>query len=224
MKNYKNELTKALITFGAEYRALSEQADAVKANANLSDVGRATQLQYLQGQVAQAGQRVAEQAGELVDSAMMELQNKWEAPMDKLTDAGYQAGLSNAVKMLEAGTVARDDFPVLLGKFEGDYSALGLLKEAAKKSAKYAGVPFPMDNRAHTLGLLEQIKSNLVRLAGVQLPASVQKPWNVFNNGGLINATIEVDSLLEFIDTLTDELEPPAQTVPLFTLEDTRHK
>lgn len=118
-----------------------------------------------------------------IDQGLEGLAEKWKkGSTGKHFDAGYQAGLSNAVKMLEKGVITeKEDVQNIIDTYTGDYSALALIKTVLVKSEnatlRDCALLIPADNRR----LLGQLRDNVDQNINIFTMQTVSKSWNSFN-------------------------------------------
>ncbi|EXG87937.1 hypothetical protein K413DRAFT_4842 [Clostridium sp. ASBs410] len=148
-----------------------------------------------------------------IDQGLEGLDEKWKkGSTGKLFDAGYQAGLTNVVKMLEMAAITeKEDVKNIIDTYTGDYSAMALIKTVLVKSEhatlRDCALLIPADNREYNRRLLGQLRDNVDQNINISTLQAVSKSWNSFNQG-LTSVSISMDSMAQFVtDRLGDNLE-----------------
>lgn len=154
-----------------------------------------------------------DEAVKIINQGLEALATVWKnSSAGKLTDSGYQAGLSNVIKALELGAIReKDDIQNIIDTYAGDFNALAMIKKILKNSndetlVLYASM-VPEDNRDKNKRLLNQLKGNVDTYMNVNALKNASKAWNSFNQG-LTGVSASMDSMAEFVETkLGDDLE-----------------
>ncbi|MBR3784834.1 MAG: hypothetical protein IKJ77_00285 [Firmicutes bacterium] len=141
------------------------------------------------------------------------MEDKWnKGATGKLTDAGYQAGLSNVLKMIELDAIRNEaDIKGIIETYQDDFNAMATVKAALAKSTKQEVKKLtylvPEDTRETTRNLLNQLQANVNSYMNKTNVQNSVKSWNAFNtrNG---NVAASMDGMMKFVeDRLTDDLE-----------------
>lgn len=173
----------------------------VQRNVAYTEIGREQAVKQLLDGFAPTVQLYHDKAIAAIDQGLEGLAEKWKkSSTGKLFDAGYQAGLSNVVKMLEMGAVTeKEDVQNIVDTYIGDYSALALIKTVLIKSENIAlkdcSLLIPADNREYNRRLLGQLRDNVDQNINI----------HTFNQG---LALMSIEGMIQFVtDRLGDNLE-----------------
>lgn len=197
----KTELINLFKEFKNRYEAVQGQVEGVRKNVAYTEIGREQAIKQLLDGFAPTVQLYHDKAIAAIDQGLEGLAERWKkSSTGKLFDAGYQAGLSNVVKMLEMGAVTeKEDVQNIIDTYIGDYSALALIKTVLVKSENIAlkdcALLIPADNREYNRRLLGQLRDN------------VDQNMNIYTfNQGL--ALMSIEGMIQFVtDRLGDNLE-----------------
>ena len=195
----KTELINLFKEFKNRYETVQAQVAEVQRNIAYTEIGREQAVKQLLDSFAPTVQLYHDKAIAAIDQGLEGLSERWKkGSTGKLFDAGYQAGLTNVVKMLEMGAVTeKEDVQNIIDTYTGDYSALALIKTVLAKSEniplKDCALLIPADNRR----LLGQLRDN------------VDQTMNIYTfNQGLASVSMSMDSFVQFVtDRLGDNLE-----------------
>lgn len=209
----KTELINLFKEFKNRYETVQAQVEGVRKNVAYTEIGREQAVKQLLDGFAPTVQLYHDKAIAAIDQGLEGLAERWKkGSTGKLFDAGYQAGLSNVVKMLEMGTVTeKEDVQNIIDTYIGDYSALALIKAVLVKSEhatlKDCTLLIPADNREYNRRLLGQLRDNVDQNINIATMQTVSKSWNSFNQG-MTSVSMSMDSFVQFVtDRLGDNLE-----------------
>lgn len=207
----KTELIKVFKDYKTKYEAVQVKKGEIDKSTLYTPEGRAEVVEKLLTDFAPTVQMYHDKAVEIIDTGLVALAEKWkESSAGKLMDSGYQAGLSNVIKMLELGTVQeKDDLQNIIDTYAGDFNALAVIKKVLKNSGNKVlqDVVMPEDNRERNKQLLAQLRGNVDRNINNETLKSSSKAWNAFNRGRA-DVSVSMDSMAEFVETrLGDDLE-----------------
>lgn len=199
----KTELINLFKEFKNRYETVQIQADEIRKSAAYTEIGREQAIKQLLDGFAPTVQLYHDKAVAAIDQGLEGLAERWKkGSTGKLFDAGYQAGLSNVVKMLEMGAVTeKEDVQNIIDTYTGDYSALALIKTVLTKSEhptlRDSALLIPVDNREYSRRLLGQLRDN------------VDQNMNIYTfNQGMTSVSMSMDSFVQFVpDRLGDNLE-----------------
>jgi hypothetical protein len=201
--NKKTELINLFKEFKNRYETVQVQVAEVQRNVAYTEIGREQAVKQLLDGFAPTVQLYHDKAIAAIDQGLEELAERWKkSSTGKLFDAGYQAGLSNVVKMLEMGAVTeKEDVQNIIDTYMGDYSALALIKAVLIMSENIAlkdcALLIPADNREYNRRLLGQLRDN------------VDQSMRIYNfNQGVSSVSMSLDGMIQFVtDRLGDNLE-----------------
>lgn len=209
----KEDLIRTFKEYKEKYESMQMQAAEINKNTVYTPEGRERLIVQLIDSFTPTVSLYHDKAANIIDTGLMILSEKWkENSAEKLTDGGYQAGLTNVIKILEMGVVgSKDDIQNIIDVYKGDYNALAVIREILYKSKdeeiqKFASL-VPGDNRGENKRLLSQLHSNVDKYINVDTVRGVSKSWNAFNHG-MTSVSSSMDSMSKFVqDRLGDNLE-----------------
>lgn len=173
----KSELINTIKAYKEKQEALSNKILELDNNKELTTMGIEQRINNLTEPFEAVAQNAHDKAIGILDSAIKGLEDKWRAnTTGKLLDSSYQIGLSNIIKMIEAGAItSKEDFTNIIDVYKDDYNALELL------------MLIPKDNREYNKKILNDLRNN------------IENYINPFN----IKASISMPlvSMIQFIDT-----------------------
>ena len=147
--------------------SFQDEADRIRTNTGLTEEARDRRIRELTENNTSAVQALHEKAVKILEDAQTALQDKWKAgSADRLTDAAYQAGITNALKMIEVGAVDVVGFPDLIGVYAEDANVLRAIRLIIEKTypenlRRSFLELIPVDTRARTLEKLEQVRRDI---------------------------------------------------------------
>lgn len=199
----KTELINLFNEFKNRYETVQAQVAEIQRNVAYTEIGREQAVKQLLDSFAPTVKLYHDKAIAAIDQGLEGLAERWKkGSTGKLFDAGYQAGLTNVVKMLEMGAVTeKEDVQNIIDTYTGDYSALALIKAVLIKSENIAlkdcALLIPADNREYNRRLLGQLRDN------------VDQNINIYTfNQGLASVSMSLDGMIQFVtDRLGDNLE-----------------
>lgn len=199
----KAELINLFKEFNNRYETVQAQVAEIRKSVAYTEIGREQAVKQLLEGFAPTVQLYHDKAIAAIDQGLEGLANRWKkGSTGKLFDAGYQAGLTNVVKMLKMGAVIeKEDVQNIIDTYIGDYSALALIKTVLAKSEhaslKDCALLIPADNREYNRRLLGQLRDN------------VDQSMNIYTfNRGLVSVSMSIDGMIQFVtDRLGDNLE-----------------
>lgn len=199
----KTELINLFKEFKNRYETVQVQVAQIQRNVAYTEIGREQAVKQLLDSFAPTVKLYHDKSITAIDQGLEGLTERWKkGSTGKLFDAGYQAGLTNVVKMLEMGAVTeKEDVQNIIDTYTGDYSALALIKTVLAKSESIAlkdcALLIPADNREYNRRLLGQLRDN------------VDQSMNIYTfNQGLASVSMSMDSFVQFVtDRLGDNLE-----------------
>ncbi|MEZ3426495.1 MAG: hypothetical protein K1W13_03675 [Lachnospiraceae bacterium] len=207
----KQELTNILNEYQRGYTELLRQVTEIRNSSAYTAVGREQAVSKLEDDFSPTVKRCHDSAAGLVESALAAMSEKWKKGNAKrIQDAGYQAGLANAIKMLELGAVReQEDIQGIIDSFAGDFNALSVIRKILENSndeeiAQYSSL-VSKDNREYCRRLLGQLKNNIDR--DINMQAVHDNLFAEYNQplGGIL---LGIDGMLQFVtERLDDNLE-----------------
>ncbi|PWL52074.1 hypothetical protein KQH81_07035 [Clostridium cadaveris] len=187
----KSELINTIKAYKEKQEALSNKILELNNNKELTPIGVEQRINNLIEPFEAVAQNVHDKAIGILDSAIKALEDRWRAnTTGKLLDSSYQIGLSNIIKIIEAGAItSKEDFINIIDVYKDDYNALSIIREllANNGNALELLMLIPKDNREYNKKILNDLRNN------------IENYINPFN----IKASISMplDSMIQFIDT-----------------------
>lgn len=208
----KSELINVLAGYKSQYESIQTQISNINRSADYTEEAKKERVDKIVAGFEPTVQQCHDRGISIIDSGLEALQSKWRAnSTGKLSDAGYQMGLANVIKMLEADAIHDiEDIKNIIATYKGDYNALATIGNIIKSSSHSMGFIglIPKDNREYNIKLLNQLKGNI---------DSSINPNTIKNNGGwgmndLGSSSVGVlwalDGSVDFLNTrFTDSLE-----------------
>jgi len=165
--NKKQALLAVFDRMKALIDAYQDEVGKIKTNTDLTQEARDRKIRELMEQKAPTIQALHEEAVKILEDAQASLQDKWKAgSADRLTDAAYQAGISNALKMIEVGAVDVVGFPDLINVYAEDANVLRAIRLIIEKNypeelrRRFLEL-IPADTRTNTLNRLQQVRRDI---------------------------------------------------------------
>lgn len=153
-----------------------------------------------------------DRAIEMIDSGMNALAERWRKNgIGRLTDGGYQAGLSNVIKMLEMGAISeKTDVENIVAMYSEDANAMAAIRKILigcdNRVLLDCVHKIPEDHREKNKELLKQLKTNVNTYMNADLVYTIVDNWKF--NYGLSGVLISIDGMEQFVmDRLDDNLE-----------------
>lgn len=210
----KEEILQVLKQFKNAYEKLEGTIRDKKASGLYTDIGFEKEKQALIQSVAPGIQNMHNQLIQLVDSGMSDLENKWRrVTTGKLSDAGYQIGLSNVLKMLELGAISeKQDIENIIQTYQEDYNAMSaiswMISNNQSEDVRSYATMIPKDNRNYTRNLIKKFRNNIdgvVTVYAVENSLSEETPE-------FSSLSLSLNGMMEFVnDRLGEDLNVQEQ-------------
>ena len=115
----KTDLIKLFSEFKDRYNTVQAKVAEIQKSEAYTSTGKEQTIKKLMEEFKPTMQLYHDKAIEAIDSGVAALQAKWRANSSgRLSDAGYQLGLGNVLKMLEAGAIRdRDDMQNIIDTY-----------------------------------------------------------------------------------------------------------
>ncbi len=205
----KTDLIKLFSEFKDRYNTVQVKLTEIRKSEAYTPVGKEQAINKLMEDFKPITQLFHDKAIEAIDNGLATLQAKWKASSSgRLSDAGYQIGLGNVIKMLEAGAIHdMDDMKNIIETYKDDYNAMATIKGILSKSSQtmeFVGI-VPVDNREYNKKLLGELRNN------VDIHMNPSMAIMGFGTGdsflGTSSVSMAMDSMADFVDTrLADDL------------------
>lgn len=112
-------------------------------------------------------QTMRQQAMDSIDAGLQGLESKWkEEVLKNIQNAGYQAGLTNFMHILQTGAIKdKTDIRNAVTVYEGDHNAIAAIRQLLITSTiptyQEIALELPEDTRGKNRELLQRLKSNV---------------------------------------------------------------
>ena len=112
-------------------------------------------------------QTMRQQAMDSIDTGLQGLESKWkEEVLKNIQNAGYQAGLTNFMHILQTGAIKdKTDIRNAVTVYEGDHNAIAAIRHLLITSTiptyQEIALELPEDTRGKNRELLQRLKSNV---------------------------------------------------------------
>lgn len=205
----KSELIQLFKEFKDRYSTIQTRIAEVQKSDAYTDIGREQTIGKILEEFQPTVQLYHDKAIAAIDNGLAALQSKWKAnSAGRLSDAGYQIGLGNVIKMIETGAIHdRDDMQNIIETYKDDYNAMATIKNILPKSeqaADFVGL-IPVDNREYNKKLLGELRNNIdlhMNPGMAQMGLNTGHPLM-----GASSTAISMDSMAEFVNSrLSDDL------------------
>ena len=200
----KTELLNIFSKYQKIYEKSNEDIKTIRESSAYTDSGKEHEISKILGNLSVECANCHDKAISTIDAAMESLKREWQkGSSGKLSDAGYQIGLSNTLKMLEMGAISsEDDIKNIVETYKDDYNALSAIRKIASdnftgfESAKILSL-LPEDNRDKNINLLNELKDNIDRYIN---PQSFPTPA-----GATAIQSLQIYSLTNSVQELFDD-------------------
>lgn len=162
----KSELIRLMRNYTKDYTNFNQSKENVKQNNDLSEEYKEKLINEATDISSSKAQSYHDKCVNLINSAIDNLREKWRKnSTGRLSDGGYQAGLSNAIKMLEMGTIRKkEDIQNIINTYADDYNALATINKVLSQSEfelqTYTTL-IPEDTRDKNIELLNKLITNI---------------------------------------------------------------
>ena len=206
----KANLIKLFGEFKDRYNSLQAKLNEIRQSSAYTDIGKEQAINKLMEEFKPTVQLYHDKALEHIDGGLAALQEKWKAnSAGRLSDAGYQLGLANVLKMLEAGAIRDvDDMKNIIDTYKNDFNAMATIKSLISRSSQameFAGI-IPVDNREYNKQLLGQLRNNVDLHINPSMMVTGTAAYEAADQG-FNPVSMAMDSMADFVDTrLNDDL------------------
>jgi hypothetical protein len=205
----KSELIKLFNEFKDRYNSIQSRITEVNKSYAYTPVGKEQALKRIMEEFSPTVQLYHDKSIESIDNGLAALLEKWRTnSTGRLSDIGYQMGLANTLKIIEADAIHDiEDMKNIINTYKNDYNAMATIKNILSKSTKalnFVGI-IPRDNRDYNKKLLEELRNN------VEVHINPTMAGAGFNTGdsfiGTSSVSMAMDSMADFVNTrLGDDL------------------
>lgn len=205
----KSELIQLFKEFKDRYNAVQVKIREVQGSDAYTDIGKEQAIVKIMEEFKPTVHLYHDKSIEAIDTGLTALQAKWRGnSTGRLADAGYQIGLGNVIKMIEAGAIHdRDDMQNIVDTYKDDYNAMATIKNILSKSEQamdFVGLA-PVDDREHNKKLLGDLRNNVEVHINPGMAVMSIGSGNPFL--GESSIVLSMDSMAEFVNSrLTDDL------------------
>ena len=203
MKMNKTQLKSLFTNLLAKAKQIDEELNGILTNPGLNDIGRDKAIELLRVKNKDFDTSV-NHIKQVVSSLLLELENKWKSSItNRLSDGGYQSGLSNATLLLSSENVSMETGKHIIDFYKDDYMAVETFRATLRN--KDSGVhqsllsTLPKDNRERTRDLLGKLDRNVNEFS---------LDFLILNRSSLNSMVTRINGILNFLDNdLNDDLE-----------------
>ena len=161
----RSELLNIIEGYKRQQEEFKSKVTKIENTMYLTEEGKANEIEKIAIPFGEVAQNYQDRALETLDSGIEALEKKWrDNSAGRLLDSNYQIGLTNAMKMIEAGAITnQEDFQNIINVYKDDYNALAMLRSLSSKCEKIYGfsVLIPKDNRGYNKKSLNNLRNNI---------------------------------------------------------------
>lgn len=192
----KSELLNVIESYKGKQESFKSKVDEIKNNKELTPEGKEKRINHIAAPFETIAQNAHDKAIEILDKAIEGLEEKWRVnSTGKLLDSNYQIGLSNILKMIEAGAITnKQDFKNIIDIYKDDYNALATIRSLLEGDSNNLELLMliPKDNREYNRKVLSDLRKNI---------ESYINPFNIKHS-----LSISLGGMIQFIiDRLRDD-------------------
>lgn len=199
----KTQLKALFTNLLAKAKQIDEELNGILTNPGLNDIGRDKAIELLRVKNKDFDTSV-NHIKQVVSSLLLELENKWKSSITKrLSDGGYQSGLSNATLLLSSENVSMETGKHIIDFYKDDYMAVETFRATLRN--KDSGVhqsllsTLPKDNRERTRDLLGKLERNVNEFS---------LDFLIIHRNSLNSMFTRIEGIISFLDNdLNDDLE-----------------
>ena len=161
----KSELLNVIEGYKRQQELFKSKVTQIESKSYLTQEGKEIEIEKIAAPFKDVAQNAQNRALDILESGIEALEKKWrDNSAGRLLDSNYQTGLTNAMKMIEAGAITnQEDFQNIINVYKDDYNALAMLRSLASKCEKVYGfsVLIPNDNREYNKKSLNNLRNNI---------------------------------------------------------------
>ena len=191
----KSELLNVIEGYKKQQEAFKSKVTEIESRPYLTQEGKEIEIEKIAAPFKEVAQNTQNKALEILNSGVESLEKKWrDNSVGKLSDSNYQIGLANTIKMIETGSITRqEDFQNIINVYKDDYNALAIIKSVLGEDKIGFSLLIPKDNREYNRKSLNDTKNNIERyISSFSIRDSL---------------TMNLDGIINFIKTrLKDDL------------------
>lgn len=191
----KSELLNVIEGYKRQQELFKSKVTEIESRQYLMQEGKEIEIKKIATPFTEVAQNAQNRALEILNSGIEALEKKWrDNSVGKLSDSNYQIGLSNTIKMIEAGAITnQEDFKNIINTYKEDYNALATIKSLLGVGKPELSILIPNDNREYVKKSLNDLRNNIERYIS---PFSIRD-----------SLTMNLDGMINFIKTrLKDDL------------------
>ena len=203
MKMNKTQLKSLFTNLLAKAKQIDEELNGILTNPGLNDIGRDKAIELLRVKNKDFDTSV-NHIKQVVSSLLLELENKWKSSItNRLSDGGYQSGLSNSTLLLSSENVSMETGKHIIDFYKDDYMAVETFRTTLrnKDSEVHQSLlsTLPKDNRERTRDLLGKLERNVNEFS---------LDFLIIHRNSLNSMFTRIEGIISFLDNdLNDDLE-----------------
>ena len=203
MKMNKTQLKSLFTNLLVKAKHIDEEFNGILTNPGLNDIGKDKAIELLRVKHKDFDTSV-NHIKQVVSSLLLELEDKWKSAITKrLSDGGYQSGLSNSTLLLSSENVSMETGKHIIDFYKDDYMAVETFRTTLrnKDSEVHQSLlsTLPKDNRERTRDLLGKLERNVNEFS---------LDFLILHRNSLNSMFTRINGILNFLDNdLNDDLE-----------------
>lgn len=203
MKMNKTQLKSLFTNLLVKTKQIDEELNVILTNPGLNDIGKDKAIELLRVKHKDFETSV-NHIKQVVSLLLPELENKWKSAItNRLSDGGYQSGLSNAALLLSSENVSMETGKHIIDFYKDDFMAMETFRATLRNKDGEVHQSLlstlPKDNRDRTRDLLGKLERNVNEFS---------LDFLILNRSSLNSMVTRINGILNFLDNdLNDDLE-----------------
>lgn len=195
--SFKSELQSVVTIYQNNLNSAIKQINEMAEGGNYTPQGLENRVREINAEFQATAEIYQERGLQIISQAEEYFKSKNQSnTVNNLRDPGYQAGLTNVLKMIEKGALSEDDFKDVIAAYKDDALSMKSIRMALgenRNSAVFAQyIPLSREDK---LEVFEQLRKNVAKFI---------RPVSVDNNYA---ALMSIGWLQEALKNLDDNLQ-----------------